>query len=585
MKKFLSFLYLIAFSLYLVSTGVFAAETTGTISTDGLEWSVDWLWGIVIETPVADPTEGTYTSTKYVELSTPSSQENNICYTTNNVNPECGASSGCDVGTVFSSDITVSSSTTIKAIACYALGNESPVKTFTYTIKVSTGWWWGGGWWGGGMPVCQDDQLVCENGKYQRAEWVIYCYGWNLYESCDTTNTGSVIPTTSTSTSTWGGGSTLLYDYIVQNIVPNKTFSGATISSGSIDTPISVEGQINFDNVDNGTVEATWSGWLIVIVPYKDSDMTLIIPENTTITWPADWDGTLTWPITKKQLDDYLASLINIGGVDLPLDLSNPAQVVIDTPVAEWSIILVYISEDWENIKPLTTTKVENGQIVFETDSLGYFILINRWMIYDEPVILDEPEDNIAICKSNVSFTDMKPGDFAYDYIIYLAERCIVHWFEERDFRPADPISRIEFLKIALRSMEIDSQEYDDINYIDLSADWMEKYTDTAKKLWIINEENRFIPDEYITRIDAMEILLNTIVESKWLILDTSTTATVFSDLEDQTDIWYVNALRDLLIVDGQTVNGELVFRPGDTITRAEVSKIIYNAMRIQSNN
>ncbi len=96
--------------------------------------------------PTGSPVAGTYTSTQSVTLS--STGSNSIYYTLDGVTiPTCSS------GTLSSGAISISSTTTIKAIGCDTAGNTSSVVTSTYTISTytppttTTG---GGGGGGGG---------------------------------------------------------------------------------------------------------------------------------------------------------------------------------------------------------------------------------------------------------------------------------------------------------------------------------------------------------------------------------------------------------------------------------------------------
>jgi len=106
------------------------------------------LWsGGVVYNPTANPAAGTYTSTQHVALTATSS--NSIRYTTTGADPACPAT-----GTLYAGTVTVSSTKTIEAIACYESDNSvsSDVVTFAYTIT-------GGGGGGGGGAVTPPPQI------------------------------------------------------------------------------------------------------------------------------------------------------------------------------------------------------------------------------------------------------------------------------------------------------------------------------------------------------------------------------------------------------------------------------------------
>ncbi len=117
------------------TTPALASEYSGIIST-GLGTGIQ---GIVISAPIANPTAGTYSSTQNITLSAQGSSS--IRYTIDNSVPTCS------IGTVYTTSISVSSSQTIKAIACYADGSSSVVATLQYIINQAGG---GGGGGGGG---------------------------------------------------------------------------------------------------------------------------------------------------------------------------------------------------------------------------------------------------------------------------------------------------------------------------------------------------------------------------------------------------------------------------------------------------
>ncbi len=112
-----------------------SAAITGTIET-GQETGGDTTVDVPYK-PTASPVAGTYTSTQSVTLSSLTSGAT-IHYTVDSSAPTCTG------GAVYSSAISVSSSQTIRAIACKDDGSSS-VAIFAYTIQAGTGGGPGGG--------------------------------------------------------------------------------------------------------------------------------------------------------------------------------------------------------------------------------------------------------------------------------------------------------------------------------------------------------------------------------------------------------------------------------------------------------
>lgn len=102
---------------------------------------------IVADAPTASPGAGTYTSAQSITLSAPTADS--IHYTTDGSDP------ACDAGTVYSAAISVPSSMTIKAVACYGteVVTSSSIVSFAYVINIPTSGGGGGGGGGGNGPI------------------------------------------------------------------------------------------------------------------------------------------------------------------------------------------------------------------------------------------------------------------------------------------------------------------------------------------------------------------------------------------------------------------------------------------------
>ncbi|HQU07872.1 MAG: hypothetical protein B7X04_02265 [Parcubacteria group bacterium 21-54-25] len=116
-----------------------ASTVSGTLST-GVSTGIS---GIVDAGVSASVPPGTYASTQSVALS--ASGSDNIYYTVDGSSPACAPTTG----TLYAGAITVSSSETIRAAACFGTV-ASPVGVFAYGINIPTPSSSGGGSSGGG---------------------------------------------------------------------------------------------------------------------------------------------------------------------------------------------------------------------------------------------------------------------------------------------------------------------------------------------------------------------------------------------------------------------------------------------------
>lgn len=108
------------------------------------------------------------------------------------------------------------------------------------------------------------------------------------------------------------------------------------------------------------------------------------------------------------------------------------------------------------------------------------------------------------------NFNDIKTTDKYYNYINTLASKWILSWYSDNTFKPNNPITRTEFLKLLFLIKETnlsnDSKDY----FIDISANsWQKKYVNTAVNLKLISTKNKkFYPNSFLTRVEALKMII-----------------------------------------------------------------------------
>jgi len=149
-------------------------------------------------------------------------------------------------------------------------------------------------------------------------------------------------------------------------------------------------------------------------------------------------------------------------------------------------------------------------------------------------------------------------------------------------FEPNRATTRIEFLKIALRSFCYDYSGLNgDEDFTDVvDASWQARVVELAGALNVINTDNTtFRPNEAITKIEATKMILNIgATRSVNFTVDQSVTTTVFPDI---TTVWmakYAEKARMLSIVDGNNGN----FEPTSALLRSQTAKIAVRSMNAQ---
>lgn len=142
---------------------VSASTVTGDLNT-GLDSNAGNMDGVVIAAPTASPAAGTYISTQNVALAAAGSTS--ICYSVDGTTPACLNSTTCSAGNLYSGAISISSTKTVKSLACYNNDSAGPMATDTYTINASSG----GGGGGGGTSA-----VSCAAVVY--GDWLPSCFG------------------------------------------------------------------------------------------------------------------------------------------------------------------------------------------------------------------------------------------------------------------------------------------------------------------------------------------------------------------------------------------------------------------------
>ncbi len=123
------------------------------------------------------------------------------------------------------------------------------------------------------------------------------------------------------------------------------------------------------------------------------------------------------------------------------------------------------------------------------------------------------------------SFPDVESTRWSNKAISTMANGEYVNGYEDDTFKPANPITRAEFVTIATRFFAVDDVYTGDVDFTDVYGHWAERYIKYATAAgWIDGyEDNTFRPDRYITRAEVMKIInhmLNRAVTEEGLIED-----------------------------------------------------------------
>lgn len=183
----------------------------------------------------------------------------------------------------------------------------------------------------------------------------------------------------------------------------------------------------------------------------------------------------------------------------------------------------------------------------------------------EEPPEDEEPQvDQPIVENSAEDYGDIAPDAWYYTYVSELIRDNVISGYPDYTFRPDNPTTYGEALKMIILAAGYDEQE--------ASGHWASGYADFAVAEGFIDRDEILGLDEHISRLAVAKIT------AKALGLPTSILKTPFADTDDS----LVLALYEVGIIQGSiNKEGTMVFLPSDNIKRSELSAIIW---RINNN-
>ncbi|NLY42857.1 MAG: hypothetical protein GX066_02575 [Clostridiaceae bacterium] len=182
-----------------------------------------------------------------------------------------------------------------------------------------------------------------------------------------------------------------------------------------------------------------------------------------------------------------------------------------------------------------------------------------------------------AVAYVKKTFSDLDNYPWAKNAIEVMASKGIIKGTSDTTYNPERNITRADFISLIVRTLGLSAEI--DSNFADVkSTDYFYNEVGIAKKLGIVKGigDNKFNPNEYITRQDMMVMIANALkVAGK---ISTTGTAGDLKPYKDASEVsgYAVEAVATLIkegIIKG---NDDNTINPLGNATRAEVGVIIY---------
>jgi murein DD-endopeptidase MepM/ murein hydrolase activator NlpD len=286
---------------------------------------------------------------------------------------------------------------------------------------------------------------------------------------------------------------------------------------------------------------------------------------------------------TSFQLGDEVSFTVNVkdSNGNIMSSFENSALLLLSGDVGTLSQINLASSDfsDGKFTVKLLAPRVGHGVI-----SVFYHDVSVAHLAFDiaTPVAVSAPTPPsvpkpIASNKPKI-FADVGGSTPYYDAIEFMKQKSVFGGYSDGTFRPDQVISRVEVLKVALKSSNRPLlQTTGTLSYSDIDASaWYVPYIATAQQNGIMQGYvgGYFRPNQNVTRAEFLKILLL----SSPVSIDPTVAIDPFTDVKK--DDWYAvfaqfAKTKNLLPKSGTE------FKPNEEITRGEVAEIIYRLMVI----
>jgi len=184
-----------------------------------------------------------------------------------------------------------------------------------------------------------------------------------------------------------------------------------------------------------------------------------------------------------------------------------------------------------------------------------------------------------TVSAANVTFTDVS-GHWAANQIQYLVDKGVLNGYKQPNgtykFNPNGEVTRAEFIKMLDAAFGLKATT--GISYSDVkTSDWFYPYfAMAAAQGYILNYGTSVNPNGKITREEALSLLV------RYLDLPENEMASTsyFADYHTISENYRSYVLRGIYagLTDGYNEGGAKIFKPKNTLTRAEALTILYRA-------
>lgn len=227
--------------------------------------------------------------------------------------------------------------------------------------------------------------------------------------------------------------------------------------------------------------------------------------------------------------------------------------------------------EEFENAAKLYTTKKESSSQGGGSSSKGG---VSGFVASNNVLNTQTNEGAKSI------YQDLELSHWAYESVLRLTQRGIISGDGDSNFRPNDFVTRAEFIKMILTSMDLYDKDatasFNDVN----ENDWFYSYVASAKmnEIALGDENGNFNPNAKITRQDAVKIMHNAVMFKNYVIKEQRE----YKEFTDESDILEYALVPIKTMYCLNVINGyeDGSFKPTSSITRCEAAKMTFSFLQ-----
>lgn len=191
--------------------------------------------------------------------------------------------------------------------------------------------------------------------------------------------------------------------------------------------------------------------------------------------------------------------------------------------------------------------------------------------------------------QSNPIFSDLPQNHWAYNAVKFMVERGIITGYPDNTFRPDNPVTRAEFARIMVISLNLPIKVTDEPSFKDVPKDhWAYPYVESAKYYltgFRTQNGDYFKPSDYAVREDMAVAL----VKAKGL-QNGNVDLNILNNYIDKDQIsknlakYVAIAIAKGIMVGSPVPNSnQYKFEPQGILTRAQAAVLLYNVLNTQS--